>query len=125
MTGVQTCALPILFASVSGHEHPVSRINAAHSCAAAGRTASADLCQCLPPSVLLSVNARVMLRSNTWVEQGLVNGAIGVVYAILYEEGTRPPNLPFAVLVQFQLYRECPWCCSYLSPDCAFQFWAS
>src|SRR3546814_19113017 len=87
-----------MLASVSGHEHPVARINAAHSGAAAGRTASADLYQGLPPSVLLSVNARVMLRSNTWVEQGLVNGAIGVVHAFLYEDGTRPPTLPFEVL---------------------------
>lgn len=94
-----------MLADMSGPDNPVARIEAMHWGAASGRTASADLCQGLPASLLLCVGARVMLRSNLSVEQGLVNGALGHVHAILYEEGTQPPSLPNAVLVQFDAYR--------------------
>ena len=44
-----------------------------------------------------------MLISNLWVEVGLVNGAIGTVKAICYQNG-RPPDLPIAVMVLFDKY---------------------
>lgn len=65
-----------------------------------------------------------MVRRSVWVEKGLVNGAIGEIVAILFEPGTQPPNLPFAVLVHFHSYRgpsclqDVPacrlWCRSFL-----------
>ena len=36
-----------------------------------------------------------MLISNLWVEVGLVNGPIGTVKAIYYQNGG-PPDLPFS-----------------------------
>ena len=44
-----------------------------------------------------------MLISNLWVEVGLVNGAIGTVKAICYQNGG-PPDLPLAVIVMFDKY---------------------
>ena len=44
-----------------------------------------------------------MLISNLWVEAGLVNGALGIVEAICYQNGG-PPDLPVAVMVKFDKY---------------------
>ena len=46
-----------------------------------------------------------MLIANLWVEAGLVNGAMGTVISICYETGG-PPNLPLAVMVQFDNYND-------------------
>ena len=46
-----------------------------------------------------------MLTANLWVQAGLVNGAMGAVVAICYDEaGELPPNLPVAVTVRFDSY---------------------
>jgi len=45
-----------------------------------------------------------MLRANLCVGSGLVNGSIGVVDGILFEENQGPPSLPIAVLVEFNNY---------------------
>ncbi|XP_014234987.2 ATP-dependent DNA helicase PIF1-like [Trichogramma pretiosum] len=58
----------------------------------------------LAPSLYLAIGCRVMLTQNIWVNGGLVNGSIGTVRAILYEENVSPPNLPFYVIIQFPLY---------------------
>lgn len=46
-------------------------------------------------------NKQVMLMANLWQEVGLCNGAAGTVSHLLYHEGHAPPNLPIAVLVNF------------------------
>jgi hypothetical protein len=54
----------------------------------------------------LAAGARVMLRQNIWVEAGLTNGALGKVLGTLYDpNGTQPPGIPIAVVVQFDVYR--------------------
>lgn len=80
---------------------PVARINAIHSCAISA-TAKPDDAGGLHPVVFLAVGARVMLTSNLWQEVGLCNGA--AVHQILYHEGHRPPDLPIAVIVDFDEY---------------------
>lgn len=51
----------------------------------------------------LAQTARVMLIPNLWIEIGLVNGALGTVVSICYQEGS-PPALPLAVMVKFDNY---------------------
>ena len=53
---------------------------------------------------ILSKDAKVMLISNLWSEQGLTNGANGYVRYIVYDQNLSPPNLPNFVLVYFPLY---------------------
>ena len=54
----------------------------------------------------LAAGARVMLRQNVWVQAGLTNGALGKVLGVIYDpNGTQPPGLPIAILVQFDVYR--------------------
>lgn len=45
-----------------------------------------------------------MLTANLWQEVGLCNGAAGTVYQILFHEDHQPPDLPIAILVDFDRY---------------------
>ncbi|XP_026290476.2 ATP-dependent DNA helicase PIF1-like [Frankliniella occidentalis] len=46
-----------------------------------------------------------MLRSNMWLETGLVNGATGTVVDIVYQPGrAQPEDLPTVVMVKFDNY---------------------
>jgi ATP-dependent DNA helicase PIF1 len=81
---------------VTQAEHPCGGKLAANACA---ETAGG-----LEAVVALCVGARVMLVQNLWVACGLVNGSIGTVRGILFVDGSRPPALPSAVLVEFDSY---------------------
>ena len=82
---------------------PIAAINAVHSSptAASGRPDDAGG---LYRTVLLAEGAQVMLTANIWQQVGICNGAAGVVYKLLYQEGQLPPNLPIAVLIDFPHY---------------------
>ena len=72
-------------------------IKAVHSGPRASKV-SADDAGGLEPIVCLAQGATVMLTANLWVQAGLVNGTMGTVIAICYNEvGGLPPNLPVAV----------------------------
>ena len=49
--------------------------------------------------------ARVMLTMNLWASVGLCNGATGKVVDIIYQNNYQPPDLPIAVMVEFENYR--------------------
>ena len=53
---------------------------------------------------MLGEGARVMLTRNLWVKTGLCNGAMGFVKFLIYADNSSPPNLPIAVIVQFDEY---------------------
>ena len=42
---------------------------------------------------------------NLWASAGLCNGATGTVIDFIYQHGHQPPDLPIAVIVQFDDYR--------------------
>ena len=86
------------------NDQPVAVIKAVHSGAGAIK-ASADDAGGLEPVVCLAHGARVMLTTNLWVQVGLVNGAMGTVVAICYDDaGESPPRLPIAVTVRFDSF---------------------
>ncbi|KAK3922297.1 ATP-dependent DNA helicase [Frankliniella fusca] len=83
---------------------PVARLPARHNNATATRGSTDDAAG-LEPVVYLAKGARIMLRSNMWLEVGLVNGATGTVEDIVYEPGrAQPEDLPAVVMVRFDKY---------------------
>ena len=46
-----------------------------------------------------------MLTANLWTEAGLVNGSMGTVQDLLFEEDQGPPSLPIVVLISFDDYK--------------------
>mmetsp|Transcript_41887 Transcript_41887/g.107187 ORF Transcript_41887/g.107187 Transcript_41887/m.107187 type:complete len:198 (+) Transcript_41887:1975-2568(+) len=86
-------------------QKPVAVVKAEHNSGAAARNAVPDDFYGLRPEIKLAVGARVMYKTSTWTEDGLVNGQIGTVKAIVYANDTAPPNhLPKAVIVEFPNY---------------------
>ncbi|XP_057862035.2 uncharacterized protein LOC131070490 [Cryptomeria japonica] len=63
----------------------------------------------LDVELLLSKNARVMLTSNLWIEEGLINGALGNIRKIVYKPGSASPQPPAYVLVEFDNYSRLPF----------------
>jgi hypothetical protein len=53
--------------------------------------------------------AKFRLTSNLWTAIGLTNGAKGVVHRIIYAEGSKPPELPAAVIGTFKHYIGLRW----------------
>ena len=50
--------------------------------------------------IYLSKEARVMCTWNGWKKAGVINGAQGTLYDIIYGEGQCPPNTPIALATQ-------------------------
>ena len=89
-------------------EHPVAHINAKHSSATPKNILSEDMSG-LEPMIFLAKGARVMLTMNLWSSVGLCNGATGTVIDFIFENNHHPPDLPVAVIVQFDNYRGPPF----------------
>ena len=54
----------------------------------------------LRPYLCLARNTRVMITSNLWIRQGLVNGATGTIRHFIFAENSKPPELPLAIVVE-------------------------
>ena len=94
---------------------PVARLNGIHSDSGAS-SANPDDAGGLHPVIFLANQARVMLTANIWQEVGLCNGAAGTVHQLLYQANHKPPDLPIAVLVNFDNYAGPPFLSSH--PNC-------
>ena len=84
---------------------PVAKINAIHSGGNEAKRADSDIAHGLEAHILLARGARVMLTANLHTESGLVNGSMGTVQDIIFEEDQGPPSLPIAVLISFDNYK--------------------
>ena len=82
---------------------PIAKISAVHTGGREAKCANSDVAKGLEAQILLAKGCHVMLTSNLWTEAGLVNGSIGIVQDILFEE-QGPPALPTAVFVKFEKY---------------------
>src|SRR2546429_4176917 len=82
---------------------PVARVCAVHTGGNEASKADSDTARGLEAQILLSKGARVMLmlRVNLSVEMRLVNGSVGTVDDILFQENQGSPSLLIAVLVDF------------------------
>ena len=78
---------------------PIFCINAKHSGAGAKNAKSNDMGG-LSTFLLICKNARVMIKCNLWKEQGIVNGSLGYIRYIIYDENVYPPNLPACVVIE-------------------------
>ncbi|CAG8731859.1 2835_t:CDS:2 [Cetraspora pellucida] len=84
---------------------PVAKVRAIHDLGGCEASrADSNMAKGLEACLLLARGARIMLRANLWTEVGLVNGSMGTIQEILFEEGKCPPFLPSAVLVEFDNY---------------------
>lgn len=59
----------------------------------------------LEPVVFLAKSAKVMLTMNLLPDVGLCNGATGMIIDFIYHVNHQSPDLPVAVIVQFDDYR--------------------
>src|SRR5579871_3031496 len=87
-------------------QSPVIIVEATNTGSDKAKNAPTDIASNLHATLPLSINCRVMLSSNIWVQCGLVNGAIGTVRRILWKpDTTRPQDTqPAVVFVEFDEY---------------------
>ncbi|KAK3932375.1 ATP-dependent DNA helicase [Frankliniella fusca] len=78
----------------------IVRINAQNNCNTAFKSTD-TYASGLTNVLYLGINSRVMLRHNLNVSAGLVNGCLGYVTDILYDEKQPPPGIPRFVIVKF------------------------
>ena len=80
---------------------PAKRFEAIHK----GLAANKDQAESLLAEVYYSLGCRVMLTANLWTENGLVDGSLGPIRDIVWEEGRDPSkDLPLAIMVEFDSY---------------------
>ena len=84
---------------------PVIEINAVHTGPGA-KEASSDDAGLLQPELLLCKGSRMMLTWNMWTDQGLVNGSMGTVFDIVWDDDVEDPfkTLPAVILMAMDNY---------------------
>ncbi|GBC51843.2 ATP-dependent DNA helicase PIF1-like [Rhizophagus irregularis DAOM 181602=DAOM 197198] len=83
---------------------PIALIKAIYTGGKEVSKADLNLAKELETQLLLARGARVMLRINLWTEIGLVNGSLGTIQEIVFEENQSSPSLPITVLIEFDNY---------------------
>ena len=92
------------YAKLKELETPIAIVHAKHNNKTAKNLNSQDMSG-LEPIIHIATGAHVMLTVNLWTSVGLCNGAKGIIKHIIYQANHKPPDLPIAVIVQFENYR--------------------
>lgn len=90
--------------SLAALNNPVKKLTARHSGYNA-KKATEEEADNLAVELYLAIGAQIMLTTNLWTENGLVNGSIGTIVDISWDTGLNPAaSLPSVVLCQFDTY---------------------
>jgi ATP-dependent DNA helicase PIF1 len=82
---------------------PVKKLTAEHK----GRGASAateEEADNLSAEIYICIGARIMLTTNLWTEIGLVNGSMGSIEDLSWDNGRQTNQLPSVILIRFDSY---------------------
>jgi ATP-dependent DNA helicase PIF1 len=85
-------------------KQPILKIRSTHTGRGA-EGANDDEADGLDPELCICLGARVMLTDNIWVENGLVNGLIGTVRDVVWNQSQDPTkDMPTAIMVEVDDY---------------------
>jgi hypothetical protein len=88
-------------------QRPVLLILATHTGGSLAEKASTEESGNLHIEMPVSINARIMLRENLWVDRRLFNGSMGTIRDIVWEEGANyETDPPLALLTDFDDYKQ-------------------
>jgi hypothetical protein len=77
-------------------------IKASNNPKAKGIRESVDAESGLPKNIAICKGAKFRLTSYIWTAMGLTKGAKDVWHSIIYAEGSKPPEIPVAVIGTFE-----------------------
>ena len=88
------------FAHLSALNQPVKKVDAQNRGRDAGKAPEDEADNLAPSLHLICIRARVMLTTNLWTENGLVDGTMGTVEDISWDSGQNPAaSMPSLVIV--------------------------
>ena len=83
---------------------PIALLEAKHD-TLKSKQKSTESTRKLAAKLYLTRGSKIMLLWNVLLSVGLVNGATGIIIDFIYEENKNAPELPYAIIIQFNEYK--------------------